>query len=527
MFDLVSANAVLQVFEGLVKFDPQTLKITPALAESWDVSQDGRVYTFYLRKGVHFHDNACFEGGKGRELTAEDVVWSFTQLCTPGPDNRVFAYTFKDRIAGANAFYEAAQTGSPMREVAGFRAIGTHSVELTLEQPSNSFLYVLAQAGVVIMPHEAIERYGTDARVGTGAFLAPTAATDRDFVMVRNAAYYGVDSAGNQLPYLDTVVFTRMDNKQLELEAFQEGRLHAVSGLPSQAVLKLVETHIDAFRGSAAKWVLAPSPEMSTDYYQFNMTTPALKDVRVRKAINYALNRNALVDVVLKGEAYGPGVNGICPPTFDGYNTRAIEGYRYDPEKARDLLREAGYPNGQNFPPLQLEISQRGYQNARVAFEVQNQLRNVLGINLALEVSPLDAKIEHDQYAKAAISQKSWIADFPSPESFLHLFYGAGVPETLDEPSFPNTARYKSTAFDELFEAALAERDQRAAYEYFKKAEQQLMDDAPILVLWYNEAHLLRQANLKRYWSNPLNCMDLSHVFFKEQAEEGQPEASN
>ena len=517
LLDLTSANTSALVFDGLVRFDPLTLAVQPRVAESWTVSDDGLVYTFKLRKGVHFHDNACFPNGKGREVTAHDVAWTITTLCTPSPNNFVFGYTVKDRIKGATAFYEAAQAGSPMDAVPGLRVVDDYTVEFTLESPSNSFIYLLARPDLGILPREGVEQYSNKVAVGCGAFMLQGDLQSADGVirMVRNPNYYGVDTLGNQLPYLDSVTVRLLSSKREELELFQQNRLDVVNGLPSESVLTIVEENIDAFQGENARWVLEPNPAMSTDYYQFNMTVDVFKDLRVRQAFNYAINRNSIIDQVLNGEAYGPGVYGISPATFPGYDTRSINGYSFDPDKARALLAEAGYPNGEGFPKLKLELNLGGYKNTNVASAIQNQLRNELGVHIELEMNPMADKIRHDRYALADISRKAWIADFPSPESFLYLFYGASVPESLEEPSFPNTARYVNPEFDALFEQAVTERDQKRSYELYLQAEQVMMNDAPVIVLWYNEAHKLRQSSVHGFHPNAMNTWDLSKVYIK------------
>lgn len=516
VLDLMSSNVAAQVFEGLVQFDARNLSIRPRIAESWTVSDDGLIYTFKIRKGVRFHDDDCFEGGIGRELSAHDVAWSMTLLCTPGPDNLVFAYTLQDRIKGATAFYQAAASGKPMKAVEGIRVVDDSTIEFTLEQPSHSFLYTLAQAGLSILPKEGVAKYSNQLRIGTGPFLLPAdGISDKGMLtLVRNPKYYGVDTLGNSLPYLDSVQIRSISTKRQELADFQAGRLHVVNGLPSQSVLSLVEENLDAFQGDSVRWVLDPSPEMSTDYYQFNMGRPIFKDVRVREAISYAIDRTKIIDEVLNGEAYAPGIHGISPPSFAGYSIAQLEGFSFDPDKAKALLAAAGYPGGEGFPALTLEVN-KGTQNAQVAFEIQAQLLSVLGINIELEVTGMADKINHDRYGLADISRKSWIADFPSPESFLHLFYGINVPESVDEPSFPNTARYQNDAFDALFRQAIEARDAKESYDLFMQAEQEMLRDVPLVVLWYNEAHKLKHASVWNFYSNPMNYWDLGRVYMQ------------
>ncbi len=171
-------------------------------------------------------------------------------------------------------------------------------------------------------------------------------------------------------------------------------KLYIVDGLPAESIRKIVEQQISNFQNKPPKFLLDRGPTMGTEYYEFNTQHEALSDKRVRQALNYAIDRNKIIDKVLKGEAYGPGENGICPPTFSGYDISAIGGYSYDLNKAKELMAEAGYPNGKNFPTIKLELNSGGYKNTSVAFEIQKQLMDNLNVNIDLEVVPFRPKIK-------------------------------------------------------------------------------------------------------------------------------------
>ena len=160
-----------------------------------------------------------------------------------------------------------------------------------------------------------------------------------------------------------------------------------------------------------------------------------MKD-KVRKALNYAVNRERLINNILNGQGT-IGDKGITPniKSFADYNFNAVEGYNYNPELARELLKEAGYPNGEGFPPVRLEINLGGNKHKLVATELQYQFLDVLGIHVEVEQVSFADKVEHSKYGKSEMFRSAWVADYPSPESFLSVFYGENVPSTLDEPS--------------------------------------------------------------------------------------------
>jgi oligopeptide transport system substrate-binding protein len=515
--DIGSAHIANQIYEGLVKFNPKDLSIIPGIAEKWEVDAAGTTYTFHLKKGVLFQDNDCFQGGKGREVKSSDFKYSFELLCTDDKENSNFGSTFKDRVVGANKFFEASK-GKPNGSIDGVKTPDDYTISITLTSPSTSFLFALASPSAAVIAKEAFDKYGVDMKVGTGPFMFVENAGADKVILKRNDNYYGMDSLGNKLPFLDSIVVSFLPTKKQELDNFQNGNLDMVIGLPSESIKDLVENQISDFQNKPPKYVLERAPEMASQYYEFNTTKEPFNNLKVRQAFSYAIDRNKIVEDVLKGEAYGPGVNGISPPSFKGYDITKITGYDFDAEKAKKLLAEAGYPNGKGFPKVKIELNSGGAKNTNVVLEIQKQLMDVLNVNVDFEVVPQKQKMEDEKYAHAEIFRGAWIADFPSPENFLWLLYGATVPTDISQPSFPNTSRYKNPEFDKLFESGKAAKTQEDGYADFMKAEQIMMNDAPIMVLWYDENYRLVKSNVRNLYSNPMRYRDYSEVYLKEVA---------
>lgn len=514
--DLVSSHVASQIYEGLVKFNAKDLSINPSLAESWAISEDGLKYTFKLKQGVFFHDDPCFAGGKGRELKAEDIRFTFERLATQHPDNAMFAATIKNLIKGANEYYAASASKKPDFEFEGVKVIDENTVEFYLTAPSSSFLYILANPSLSIFPKEAYEKYGNLTRTGTGPFMfAQNDNPAEKLVLIKNPKYHGKDTLGNQLPFIDSLVFTFISSKKAELEEFQNGNLDIIIGLPSESIKDVVEKQIADFQNRPPKFILDRSPELATQYYEFNTAQNVFKNKKVRQAISYAIDRDKIVDEVLKGEAYGPGIHGITPPSLRNYDVASIKGYKQDKVLAKKLLAEAGYPNGKGFPTIKLVLNSGGSKNANVALEIQKQLRDVLGVNMDLEIVPLAVKLEEAKMGRGDMFRSAWIADFPSAENFLMLTYGKSVPKSLNEASYPNVSRFVNAQFDELYEKALASQNQEDKNKLLLEAEKLMMDEAPILVLWYDEKYRLYQARVNNFQSNPLNYWDFSRVYLK------------
>ncbi len=423
----------------------------------------------------------------------------------------------KDRLLGANAYYEASKKGKPAKDLEGLKVIDDYTLSLKLVEPASSFLSSLCDPGAYIVAREALEKYGPNMKVGSGAFkVADDSKPAERIVLVRNNNYYGKDTLGNALPFLDTLSIRFYSTKQIELEQFQNGPLSFIWGLPAESIKEMVENQISDFNKEPPKYILDRSPEMSTQYYTFNASKAPFNNLKVRQAFCYAINRGAIVDNILRGEAFGPGVNGITPSSFKGYKIDSIPGYEYNPVLAKKLMAEAGFPGGKGFPMVKLKLNSGGSRNTKVVMEVQRQLQDVLGVNLDFDIVSFKQKLEDEKHGNGDLFRSAWIADYPSPENFLWLFYGKTVPENPADPSFPNTSRYKNKDFDKLFEAGRAAKTEEEAYKNFRNAERILMKDAPVIILWYDENWRLTKSNVHNLHCNPMTYYDFSQVYLKE-----------
>ncbi|MFL5754227.1 MAG: ABC transporter substrate-binding protein [Bacteroidia bacterium] len=513
--DAISAFIALQINDGLVKLNTATLKVEPSLAEKWDIDPSGTKYTFHLKQGALFQDDECYSGGKGREIKAADVKYSFELLCSKTPDNQNFSSTFQDRVVGANKYYDEGKGG-----VEGIKVIDDYTVEIDLSRPSTVFLQMLAEPVCAVVSKEAIGRYGKNVRSGgAGAFMFDAVNSTKDkIVLTRNPNYHGKDKLGNQLPFLDSVIVAVVPTKEQELTLFKEGKLDMITSLPSQSVKEMVETQIKDFQSKPPKFLLDNSPEMITQYYTFNTKKAPFDNSKIRKAFNLAINRQKIVDDVLNGQAYGPGIKGITPPTFtgDGYDITNISGYDFNIAEARKLLADAGFPGGKGFPATKIILNSGGARNSNVVVEIQKQLMENLNVNVDFDVVPYAIKLEEARMGRADIIRDAWVADYPSPETFLSLFYGANVPADNSQPSFPNTSRYQNAEFDKYFVMGRDAKTKDSAMVYFMKAEQTLMNDAPIMVLWYEGNYRLTQFSVKNAFTNAMRYRNFADVYLKE-----------
>jgi len=499
-----------QIFESLVKYDCDDLNILPSLAEKWDISEDGLTYTFYLRKDVKYHDNKCFIDGIGRNVTTEDVSDMFYRAYDSNIENTAYAI-FQNTVAGGDDYYNG------LTEKISGVTFDENTVSITLVELSNTFLSKLLTIFGSIVPKES---FSSDVwtPVGTGPFMYNAIETNSELVVLnKNHKYWMKDSNNVQLPYLEKLSFKYYSNDDQRMDDFWNKDISIVKNVPITQISEVLEDRIADFKGKEAKYILESIPQMSTSYLEFNMDSEIFKDKRVRQAISLAIDRKKLVEKTLKNQAFEIGKFGITPPLpkiYKGYDFSGIEksGYTRNSVKAKELLAEAGYPNGKGFPALSAEFKM---QNDRylIMSEIQNQLKSVLNINMAIEQVEFNKLLENNSTGTADIFEQQWIGDFASPESFLINFYGKLVPDVKGEPSLINGGRYINDKFDELFEKGMSSRTIEESQEFFAEAEKAMLEDPAIVVLFYGESLWLKQSELKGFHTNGMGYLDFTSVY--------------
>lgn len=310
--DAYSYRVASQIYEGLFKFNVETLEVTKGLVEDYQVDETGTIYTFQLKQGVYFHDNACFADGRGRELTAQDVKYCFTMLCTKDINNQNFSI-FQGILKGADAYYKASSNNNtPSFDVEGIRVKGKYEIQLELVKPNSLITVNLARPACFIYPKEAAEKYGIDMRinaVGTGPFSLDVDDVEEDIsiILKKNPNYHLKDEHGNQLPYLDAVSIQFIKDKKTELFEFRKGNLDMIYRLPTEYIIEILEETMPGANGEYSQFQLQRSPEMMTQFLTLNNQSGVFKDKNVRKAFNFAIDRTKILDFVLNGEGYAPG----------------------------------------------------------------------------------------------------------------------------------------------------------------------------------------------------------------------------
>lgn len=479
-----------QLFNGLVQLDDQ-LQVRPCIAHSWEVSNDGRTYTFHLRGDVAFHDNEVFEGGRGRRVTAADFVYSFSRLLLPStasPGTWVFNVVERDSL-GQPAFF----------------APDDSTLVIRLSYPFPPFPGVLTSQYCSVVPQEAINKYGKDFRkypVGTGPFRFSFWEERTALVFLRNEHYFETEN-GYKLPYLDAVSISFLSDRQSAFLEFLKGNLDFISGIDASYKDELLTRSGTLRTKYRDRFEMITAPYLNTEYLGFLMTPESsLNDSRIRKAINYGFDRKQMIRY-LRNNIGIPGLYGMVPPGLQSTDTASFTGYHYHPDSTAQLLRDAGFPGGKGLPEITLSTT-REYLD--LCEFMQGQLRES-GIRIKLEVNQAAAHRELVAKQKLDFFRASWIADYPDAENYLSLYYSPNK-----APAGPNYTHFQNALFDSLYQRASVTVNDSMRYRLYTAMDQLVMDQAPVVVLYYDEVIRLHGKKISGLGINGMNLLSLKKV---------------
>lgn len=480
--------AIHQLYNTLTEVD-DSLHIKPSLAKSWEYSADKKNLTFHLRTDVFFHDDPVFENSKGRKLTAHDVQYSFTRIVHPATASPG-AWIFNERVDSLLPFY----------------AVDDSTFIIKLARPFPPILGILSMQYCSIVPKEAVEKYGADFRrhpVGTGPFQFVAWDEGQALVLKKNNHYFEKDVTGNRLPYLDGIKISFLDSKASEFLEFRQKRLDFINDIEASFKDEVITKTGELKKNWEGKIVLQKHPYLNIEYFGMLMDTAntllassALRFKKVRQAINYAINRKKMM-LYMRNSIGSAAENGFVPPALYTFNSKPVTGYSYNPALAKILLKEAGY-KGEKIILQTIPIY------SSIAGFIANELQQN-GINVVVETVQRSLLFDLTAKSRSVFFRASWIADYPDAENFLSVFYGKN-------PAPPNYTRYKNPKFDELYEQAMQETNDDKRMEIYRQMDQQVIDDAPVVPLWYDMALHLVQPEVENFQPNSLNMLELRKV---------------
>lgn len=487
---------VNQLYNGLVQLD-DSLKLTPCISKNWTISEDGLTYTFTLRNDVYFHDNQCFENGKGRKVTAKDFVISFNRLYDARVSSAVSLLANIDRTE---------KTGYK-----GFMATNDSTFIVYLKEPFSAFLDVLTMKYFSVIPFEAVDFYGQDFRrnpVGTGPFKFKLWEEGTKLVLLKNENYFEFDGK-NRLPYLDAVTISFVKDRETAFMELLNGKYDMLSGADAFNINEVLDKNGNLKSVYAEKFMMQKQTFLKTDYLGILIDEnidivkkSPLKTKALRKAINYGFDRVKLVQYFRNNVGY-PATAGFIPNGLPSYNEKIVKGYTYNPEKVRQLLIEAGYPDGKNLPEITLHTTDNYLEQTEF---IQSQLADN-NINVKISVDKPVVLRQAVASCEYNFFKKSWVGDYADEESFMSLFYSKNF-----APIGSNYTHYKNPEFDVLFDKVIREQNREIKNDLYQQMDQMLIDDAPIVPLYYDQVIRLVQKNIKDFTTNPMNLLNLKKV---------------
>lgn len=448
------------LFDGLVEFD-EDLNIVPAIAELWKISRDRRLYTFQLRQGVKFHN--------GREVTAEDFVFSFSRILHPDTHSPVASLFLN--IEGAKAYHKG-----EVPEIMGLQALDRYTLKIQLDQPFAPFLSILAMTNARVVPKEAIDSDFSRHPIGTGPFKFNSWKPGKEIMLTANEKY----NLGR--PYLDTIYFQIYPNIEWEkvFADFERGFLDQ-SIIPSNKYDLL--TSDPRYQ---KRYNLVSKPTLNVVYIGINCRQKPLDDVRVRKALTMAVDINTVVTSITKRGSIP--AKGILPPGIAGFDPE-FQGYGYNTVRARKLLAEAGYPDGNGIPPLEIWTVSKA-ESVQKELSAYREYMADIGIRIVPKVADSWKHfIKLINEKRVPLYYAAWYADYPDPDNFLYVL--------CHSKSRTNRMGYENLEVDHLLETARQEVNYMKRIETYRMVQKRVMKDAPLIAQHVNSFNYLFQPWVK------------------------------
>ncbi len=488
---------VNQLFNGLVQMDDQ-LNVLPSIAKKFSISKNGLDYEFILRNDVYFHDNKCFTNEKGRKVIAQDFIYSFTRL-------------FDSKVSSATTLLSCIDR-SEKTNYKGFEAKNDSVFIIHLSRPYSAFLNILTMKYFSVLPEEAIDYYGENFRtnpVGTGPFMFKKWDEGTRIILQKNPNYFEKDEKNERLPYLDGVSISFIKDRETAFMELLNGKFDMLSGVDAFNPMEVLTSDAKLKESYKKKFYLQKQTFLKTDYIGILVDEKIdivkkspLKLKAIRQALNYAFDRAKLVKFLRNGIGI-PANCGFIPKGMKSYNPDKVKGYYYDPNKVKQLLEQAGYPNGENLPEIVIHAA----DNFKEALEyIQSQLAQS---NIKVQIS-----IEKPSVLKQAVNaceygmfKKSWVGDYSDEENFMSLFYSKHF-----APQGVNYFHYSNATFDKLYEEALISTSDTNKISLYQQMERLLIEDAPIIPLYYDEVVRIVDKKITGLPINPMNLLTLKTV---------------
>jgi oligopeptide transport system substrate-binding protein len=472
-------QVIRQVWDGLVDYNPETLEVEPAIAKSWDISDDGLVYTFNLEKGVKFHS--------GREVVADDFVYSWSRVAQA--ETASYLAYHLEPIVG----YDELQAGEG-DTLEGVKALDDYTLEVTLKYPYADFINTLGHVVFYPVAKEDIEEWGDQYAEhinGTGPFKFVEWKHDQYIDLERNDDYFGEKANLEKVRYQifadENTAFLEFQGGNIEYCSIPQGKVETTSSDPD-------------YKDQVIK-----KPLLAIYYFAMNVQSEPFKDnLALREAINYAIDRQNIIDVLMEGVP--TPATGFVPPGIPGFKEDQSK-YAYDVEIAKQKLEEAGYPGGEGLPELTFGIN-IGSGHEVIAEAMQADLAEV-GIDVEIVGMEWGAALDAFKNGEIGFFRLGWIADYPTMDNFLFpLFYS----ESTD-----NYSGYSNPEVDQMLLDSRKTIDAEERYAKYREAEKKILDDSAFVLVYYYGARRIVQPYVKGFVLDSMENYNLSTVWLEKE----------
>jgi len=469
-----------QLYNSLVELD-DSLNIKPALAQSWDISEDGLRYTFHLRTDVYFQKNPVFGKDSTRLMRAADVKFSLERLSDP----------------------DLASPGSwVMRDVQKISVSNDSTVQLELKEAFPAFLGLLSMTYCSVIPREMKNLSFRKSPIGTGPFKFKRWEPNEKLVFRKNDLYFEKDKNGTRLPYLEAVAITFLPEKQGEFMQFALGNLDFLSGLDASYKDELLTASGNLQPAYKDRIKIKKAPYLNMEYLGINLNadTPETASKNLRKALNYGFDRKAMIAYLRNGIGL-PANHGFIPKGLPGFSDKKY--YTYQPRKAKKLVQKYKQAHHGAVPHISLATNSQYLDFCEF---LQREWQKI-GIATTIDVMPPSTLRQKRSAGKLQVFRASWIADYPDAQNYLSLFYSPNF-----APNGPNYTHFTSKEFDRLYEQSLLLSDLKKRIPLYKKMDSMVMEKAAVVPLYYDEVVRFVQKDVKGLGINPQNLLDLRRV---------------
>lgn len=505
--DLYAHRILCNIFEPLFDIDEQTNQVVPRVAEKYLWKNDQTTLRVYLRKGIYFHEDACFSG-QDNELTSADVKFTLEMACSQHEINQSND-ALLEKIKGADRFFKK----NDIHSLDGIRIINSHCLEIALNGKYAHFPQLLTSSKYGICSKKAYEYYKKNILkhpIGTGPFRLKKL-TAQDVLLAYNPEYWKKDSFGNAFPYLNALWFRVVASEMEDVSAFKNQQVDMLSEVSPQHIDDILFdlSQVQQQKPFAHRVMVIPGSRVSM--IVLNQRMECFKDPRVRKAIDLIIDRELIATDLLNGDGI-PAKQGFAPPS-KYYNNSELPKKTVDIQQAKKLFNAAGFSPQRPFPTLHLYVSGNNSEQALVyCTYIARQLKEILGVKTAIHSVDFSGRYNAVTSNKAAMWKLGWSPDYPDPEAYFSLFFSNNPTDKSQSPLFP---KVDNTIYDFNYRMGIQESDNVLRNNYFTTCDMILQEEHWVLPILYEDFVFVFNLKMRGIKVSQIGLFDFTETYIK------------